>query len=45
MEEAHIKLALDAGVHLLQVGARNALNYSLLRAIGRAIAERDTPCC
>jgi 3-deoxy-7-phosphoheptulonate synthase len=42
MEEAHIKLALDAGVHSLQVGARNALNYSLLRAIGRAIAERDT---
>jgi 3-deoxy-7-phosphoheptulonate synthase len=42
MEDAHIKLALEAGVHSLQVGARNALNYSLLRAIGRAIAERDT---
>ncbi|MEO7598072.1 MAG: 3-deoxy-D-arabino-heptulosonate 7-phosphate synthase [Opitutus sp.] len=42
MDESHIKLALDAGVHSLQVGARNALNYSLLRAIGRAIAERDT---
>jgi 3-deoxy-7-phosphoheptulonate synthase len=42
MDEAHIKLALDAGVHSLQVGARNALNYSLLRSIGRAIAERDT---
>ena len=42
MEEGHIKLALDAGVTALQVGARNALNYSLLRAIGRAIAERDT---
>jgi 3-deoxy-7-phosphoheptulonate synthase len=41
MEEAHIKVALDAGVHSLQVGARNALNYSLLRSIGRAIAERD----
>src|SRR5258708_7625766 len=41
MEEAHIPLALDAGVACLQVGARNALNYSLLRAIGRAIAERD----
>ncbi len=41
MEEAHIPLALDAGVHTLQVGARNALNYSLLRAIGRAVAERD----
>ncbi|MDB6093342.1 MAG: synthetase [Verrucomicrobia bacterium] len=42
MEEAHIKLALDAGVHSLQIGARNALNYSLLRSVGRAIAERDT---
>ena len=42
MEDAHIKLALDAGVHSLQIGARNALNYSLLRAVGRAIAERDT---
>ena len=40
MEEAHIKLALDAGVTTLQVGARNALNYSLLRAIGRAIDKR-----
>jgi 3-deoxy-7-phosphoheptulonate synthase len=41
MEESQIKVALDAGVTCLQVGARNALNYSLLRAIGRAIAERD----
>jgi 3-deoxy-7-phosphoheptulonate synthase len=42
MEEGHIKLALDAGVTCLQIGARNALNYSLLRAIGRAIGNRDT---
>ncbi len=42
MEDAHIKLALDAGVHSLQIGARNALNYSLLRSVGRAIAERAT---
>jgi 3-deoxy-7-phosphoheptulonate synthase len=42
MEESHIKLALDAGVESLQVGARNALNYALLRQIGKAIAERDT---
>lgn len=41
MEEAHIKLAIAAGVHTLQVGARNALNYSLLRAIGREVAGRD----
>jgi 3-deoxy-7-phosphoheptulonate synthase len=42
MDEQHLRLALDAGVHMLQVGARNALNYSLLRAIGRAVAERET---
>ncbi len=42
MDESHVKMALDAGVHMLQVGARNALNYSLLRAIGKAVAERDT---
>ncbi len=42
MDEEHLKLALDAGVHVLQIGARNALNYSLLRQVGRAIAGRDT---
>lgn len=40
MDEDQLKLAIDAGVHVLQVGARNALNYSLLRAIGRAIGKR-----
>lgn len=42
MDEQQLKLALDAGVHVLQVGARNALNYSLLRAIGRAVADHPT---
>jgi 3-deoxy-7-phosphoheptulonate synthase len=42
MEAEHLKLALDAGVQVLQIGARNALNYSLLRQVGRAIAGRDT---
>lgn len=42
MELEHINLALDAGVHVLQIGARNALNYSLLRQVGRAIAGRQT---
>src|SRR3954465_12081332 len=41
MDEEQLKLALDAGVQILQVGARNALNYSLLRQIGKAIADRD----
>jgi 3-deoxy-7-phosphoheptulonate synthase len=40
VEEEHIRLALEAGATMLQVGARNALNYSLLRAIGRAISGR-----
>ncbi|MCP5530972.1 MAG: 3-deoxy-D-arabino-heptulosonate 7-phosphate synthase [Opitutaceae bacterium] len=40
MDEEQLQLALDAGVTVLQVGARNALNYSLLRAIGRAIGDR-----
>jgi 3-deoxy-7-phosphoheptulonate synthase len=42
MDEQQVRVALDAGVHMLQVGARNALNYSLLRTIGRAVAKRDT---
>jgi 3-deoxy-7-phosphoheptulonate synthase len=42
MEQEHVNLALDAGVHVLQIGARNALNYSLLRQVGRAIAGRNT---
>ncbi len=42
MDEEHLELALEAGVDCLQVGARNALNYSLLRQIGQAIAKRDT---
>lgn len=42
MEEEHLRLALEAGVPMLQVGTRNALNYSLLRTIGSHIAGRPT---
>lgn len=42
MDEDQLTRALEAGVHMLQVGTRNALNYSLLRQIGRAVAGRDT---
>jgi 3-deoxy-7-phosphoheptulonate synthase len=42
MDEEQLRLALDAGVQVLQIGARNALNYSLLRQIGRAIAGKNT---
>ena len=40
MDEEQLKLALAAGVQVLQIGARNALNYSLLRQVGAAIAGR-----
>ncbi|HQF37676.1 MAG TPA: 3-deoxy-D-arabino-heptulosonate 7-phosphate synthase [Opitutaceae bacterium] len=42
MNDHQLRLALGAGVHTIQVGARNALNYSLLQQIGRGIAGRDT---
>lgn len=42
MDEEQLHVALGAGVQMLQVGARNALNYSLLRSIGRAVAKRST---
>lgn len=42
MDESHLDLVLDAGVAMLQIGTRNALNYSLLRQVGKKIAGRDT---
>ncbi len=42
MDEGQLHLALDAGVQMLQIGTRNALNYSLLRAVGQAVAGRET---
>ncbi len=39
MEEEHLHLALEAKVDMLQVGARNALNYSLLKKIGTLTAN------
>jgi 3-deoxy-7-phosphoheptulonate synthase len=42
MEPEHIALALERGVDVLQIGARNALNYSLLRQVGRAIVGKPT---
>ena len=35
MDEEQLRIALDAGVDVLQIGTRNALNYSLLKAVGR----------
>lgn len=42
MDEEQLGLALEAGVDCLQIGARNALNYALLRQVGQAITGRDT---
>jgi len=42
MDAEQLKLAMDAGVDMLQVGTRNALNYGLLKEIGRAIKGRST---
>ena len=42
MNEDQVKLCVDAGVDILQVGARNALNYELLKSIGEMIAGKKT---
>jgi len=42
MDAAHLQLALETGVDMLQIGTRNALNYSLLRQVGQGIVGRDT---
>jgi 3-deoxy-7-phosphoheptulonate synthase len=42
MDLAQLKLALEAKVDILQVGTRNALNYSLLKEIGRLSAGTDS---
>jgi 3-deoxy-7-phosphoheptulonate synthase len=40
MDEHQLKVAVDAKVDMIQIGARNALNYGLLRNI--AAATKDT---
>jgi 3-deoxy-7-phosphoheptulonate synthase len=42
MEEDQLALAVDAKVDMVQVGTRNALNYSLLKKIGRATQDQGT---
>ena len=42
MDEEQLDLALEAGAHMLQIGTRNALNYSLLKKIGEKTGERKT---
>jgi 3-deoxy-7-phosphoheptulonate synthase len=42
MDSEQLDTALAAGVDMLQVGARNALNYGLLKEIGRKVKGRNT---
>mgnify|MGYP001156864944 FL=1 len=42
MDADQLKLALEAKVDVLQVGTRNALNYSLLKQIGRESAGTNS---
>ncbi|NDV62477.1 3-deoxy-D-arabino-heptulosonate 7-phosphate synthase [Puniceicoccales bacterium CK1056] len=43
MDEAQLKYAVEAKVDMLQIGTRNALNYTLLAEIGRQTAEVGIP--
>lgn len=42
MDSEHLERVLKAGVAMIQIGTRNALNYSLLRLIGSRVAGRNT---
>ena len=42
MDTDQLRIALDAKVDVLQVGTRNALNYSLLKQIGRESAGTNS---
>jgi 3-deoxy-7-phosphoheptulonate synthase len=43
MDEAQLRIALEARVDMLQIGTRNALNYTFLAEIGRRTAEAGIP--
>ncbi len=43
MDETQLNVALEAKVDMLQIGTRNALNYTLLAEIGQRTAELGTP--
>ena len=42
MDLEQLKIAMEAKVDILQIGTRNALNYSLLKEVGRLSAGSDT---
>lgn len=41
MDEIQLNIALEAEVDMLQIGARNALNYSLLKIIGQKTRDKS----
>lgn len=43
MDEEQLRIAVEAGAHMLQVGARNALNYSLLKKLGELTGTKRLP--
>lgn len=43
MDETQLRIAVEAKVDLLQIGTRNALNYTLLAEIGHLTAEPGIP--
>ena len=42
MDPEHLELILDAKVDMIQIGTRNALNYSLLKKVGKLSAAQNT---
>ncbi|MDN4166875.1 hypothetical protein QWY31_15290 [Cytophagales bacterium LB-30] len=42
MDEHQLMVAMEAQVDILQIGTRNALNYSLLRKVGELTANTNT---
>lgn len=42
MDDEQLEQAMEAGVDMLQIGARNALNYGLLKKIAKAIHGKST---
>lgn len=42
MDEGHLKAVLEVGVDMIQIGARNSVNYSLLRLVGEMTSSTQT---
>lgn len=40
MDEEQLRIAVDAAVDVIQIGTRNALNYSLLKQVGKLTAGK-----